>query len=71
MSETSPTSTLFPDQTLQTWLCPGIVALAGLGVAVASVLNLAKNPDFMVSFGGKKGTDYPERIQNVVEKKKT
>lgn len=60
MSETAPTSTLVSDQNVQIWLCPGIVALAGLGVVVASVMDLSENPDFGVSFGGKKGTEYPE-----------
>lgn len=51
---------IISDQNVQTWLCPVTVALAGLGVVVASVMNLSGNPIVGISFGGKKGTEYPE-----------
>lgn len=45
---------------MQPWLCPVVAALAGLGVAVASMMNLSENPIQGLSFGGKKGGEYPE-----------
>lgn len=45
---------IISDQNVQTWLCPVIVALAELGVVVASVMNWSENPTLGVSFGEKK-----------------
>lgn len=49
---------IISDQNVQTWLCPVTVALAGLGDG--SGFCVSGNPIVGISFGGKKGTEYPE-----------